>query len=104
MNWREIPVSTVDWFLVQRGNFRGVLWNLSRRIPDEYQGGGAWRDLTLGQLADMGEPKWRREPGVGDVTVRAIKELIDRAAAGDDVTEHGASNTPYTPQPWPRQP
>ena len=104
MNWRDIPARTVDWSIVQRGNFRSVLWNLSRPLPDQYQNGGAWRDLTLGQIADMGERRWRREPGVGDVTVLAIKELIDRAAAGEDVTECAVSGEPYTPQPWPRQP
>ena len=51
---------------------------------------------------DMGEREWLRATGVGVVAVRVIKEIIDRAAAGENVTTARTGTHSYVPQPWPR--
>ena len=57
-----------------------------------------WHDLTLGQLADMGETEWRRSSrmGFGEKANEGVKLCIDHAAAGFDVTRKADA---YTPRP-----
>jgi hypothetical protein len=105
-SWREIPLEQIDWDIPSVGKTRGpkrVLYDLSRKRGDYSHQIGDWHDWTLGKLADVGENTWLRAPSVGHVCTLIIKEIIDRAAAGEDVTEKDAGAHSYVPQPWPRR-
>lgn len=106
-SWREIPLEQIDWDIPSVGKTRGpahVLFRHCVKTGDGPHEIGDWHGWTLGKLADVGEFKWARSSGVGRVGVLIIKEIIDRAAAGENVTmnDHGAHS--YVPQPWPRTP
>ena len=104
VKWREIPLLDVDWDITGcTGHVSSTLFNQSCPARDPlFQESHEWAGLTLGSLADMGERQWLRTTGVGVVAVRAIKEIIDRAAAGESVTKQGTGAHSYTPQPWPK--
>jgi len=106
-SWREIPLEKIDWdkngVAQHRGSAR-VLRFLCIKTGDAPYQMGDWHGWTLGQLADAGEPNWVRRSGVGRVGVLIIKEIIDRAAAGENVTIDEAGAHSYVPQPWPRTP
>lgn len=104
VTWRGIPLEEVDWKLTGcTGHVGSTLFNHSRPPHDpRWPQGHEWVGLTLGDLADMGERKWLRATGVGAVAVLVIKEIIDRAAAGERVTTAEAGLHSYVPQPWPR--
>ena len=104
VKWRSIPLIEIDWGITGcTGHIRSTLFNHSREPHDpRWPQGHQWAGLTLGELADMGEREWLRATFVGVLTVGVIKELIDRAAAGEDVTV-GIDGDSYQPQPWPRQ-
>ena len=103
-DWRAIPLIEVDWQITGcTGHVCSTLFNHSRPPHDpRWPEGHEWTSLTLGDLADMGEREWLRATSVGAVTVSTIKEIIDRAAAGEDVTVKDAGTHSYTPRPWPR--
>lgn len=91
--WRDIPASDVEWRI---GTDRGrptprAIYRLCARGHD-----GEWADITLGQLADMGEYSWLRTPGIGGLSVTIIKAVIDMAAEGKHVTR-GPFPAPYIP-------
>ena len=104
--WRSIPLIDVDWGVTGcTGHIRSTLFSHSDPPRDPaWPQGHEWVGLTLGNLADMGECEWLRATGVGVVAVRVIKEIIDRAAAGENVLLTGSGALSYVPQPWPRQP
>ena len=83
MSWREIPAREVDWSLHYTGAHsspRNAIWRLCR--PD-----WEWGDMTLGDIADLGERGWRRMPSIGDRGVELLMSTIDAAAEGQDVRE-----------------
>ena len=102
--WREIPLVDIDWDLTGcSGHVANNLGNHSREPHDpRWPQGHQWAGQTLGDLADMGEREWLRASGIGKVAVTIIKEVIDRAAAGENVTKPEPGAHSYVPQPWPR--
>jgi hypothetical protein len=104
VKWREIPLIEIDWGIIGfTGHTRSTLFDHSNPPRDPaWPQRHEWCGKTLGDLADMGEQQWLRAAGVGVVAVRAIKEIIDRAAAGENVTKQGTGAHPYVPRPWPR--
>ena len=101
-DWRAIQLDRVNWRITASSRNAMVLFAHSKPPRDpKYPDGHEWAGMTLGELADMGERKWWRTANVGVKAVAAIKELIDRAAAGEDVTV-GIDGDSYQPQPWPR--
>jgi len=106
-SWCEIPLENVDWDIPRIGKTRASAHVLFRHCNKDGDGPfqqGDWHGWTLGQLADAGEPNWVRRSGVGRVGVLIIKGIIDRAAAGENVTIDEAGAHSYVPQPWPRTP
>ena len=105
VKWRSIPLDRVNWRLAASSRNAMVLFahSVPPRDP-KYPSGHEWAGMTLGELADLGERKWWRTTNVGVKAVAAIKELIDRAAAGENVLLTGSGAHSYVPQPWPRQP
>ena len=102
--WRLIPLDRVNWRITASPRNALVLFAHSKPPRDPaWPEGHAWAGMTLGQLADLGERKWARTLNVGAKAMAAIREMIDRAAAGEDVTV-GIDGDSYQPQPWPRQP
>lgn len=106
-DWRTIPLERVNWRVSATTRNAMALFTHSKPPRDpKYPAGHEWAGMTLGQLADLGERKWARATNVGPKAVEAIKEIIDRAATGEDVTVgvDGDDIGPYKPQPWPREP
>ena len=105
-DWRSIPLDRVNWRIAATSRNAMVLFahSVPPRDP-KWPEGHEWAGKTLGQLADLGERRWAGTLNVGVKAVAAIKELIDRAAAGEDVTAgvDGDDIGPYRPQPWPRK-
>ena len=102
--WRLIPLDRVNWRITASPRNALVLFAHSKPPRDPaWPEGHAWAGMTLGQLADLGERKWARTLNVGAKAMAAIREMIDRAAAGEDVTV-GIDGDSYQPQPWPREP
>ena len=106
VKWRSIPLIDVDWGVTGcTGHIRRTLFNHSNPPQDPaWPHGHDWCGTTLGDLTDMGEREWLRATGVGVVAVAVIKEIIDRAASGENVLLTGPGTHSYVPQPWPRQP
>ena len=103
-SWREIPLEQIDWDIPKIGATRGSankLFRHSNKVGDGPFQQGDWWGWTLGKLADAGEIQWTRASGVGRVGVLIIKEIIDRAAAGENVKINEAGAHSYVPQPWP---
>lgn len=106
-DWRDIPCSDLDWFLVLHG--RRASHALERQCREatgwikEHRPAEAadrWHTMTLGQLADRGEVWWRQTgEGIGVVAIRCIKEMIDRAAAGYEVRKNRDNSNAYRPTP-----
>lgn len=99
-DWRSIKCATIQWHSVP-GISRRIAWMLLRqcRPATQYDPEGCerWHDLTLGQLADMGERAWRSSGyGFGPTTLEGIKLAIDHAAAGVDITRPADA---YKPRP-----
>ena len=89
-NWREIPLCEIDWRrVIRRGHVAGKLtWLCYPEKSDTARGiahRGEWAGMTLGELANMGERWWQRFPGIGEVATDCIKDVIDRAAEGEDL-------------------
>lgn len=99
--WRMIKCADVQWHAIPGASKRAA-WLLLRQCspPTQYDDKDAehWHELTLGQLADLGERWWRRSVriGFGPAAVSAVKLAIDHAAAGFDVTRKADA---YTPRP-----
>lgn len=93
LNWRAIRCADVEWDCVPgfNGHTRS---NLYRMCGPTF---GKWPDKTLGDVADMGERRWRIDvENAGPKTVELIKLIIDYAAAGRDVTR---PKDAYEPRP-----
>lgn len=89
-DWRSIMATDVDWTanpISLRAGYKvrmmcspiyhgpnGKAWSATSC--------GAWSDLTLGQVADLGERHWRRCSNIGNLGVKVIKWGIDAAAEG----------------------
>jgi hypothetical protein len=106
VTWREISLDRVNWRITASSRNAMVLFGHSVPPRDpKWPADHEWAGMTLGQLADLGERKWSRATNVGVKAVAAIKEMIDRAAVGEDVTVgvDGDDIGPYMLQPWPRK-
>ena len=109
IDWRSIPLSRINWFAAKRPTRRTGydLHKLAKEAaePPTAYPAGPWVTLTLGQLADLGEQRWRHD-GASPTQVHVVKEIIDRAAVGDPevvLQDNGAPRSDaYVPQPWPR--
>ena len=92
-SWRDIPCDQVDWEVAKISKrITYQLWRQCRSgDPDASFSGnqedGPWKNLTLGQLANMGERAWQRTAGygIGPKAVETIKATINMAAEGVDV-------------------
>jgi hypothetical protein len=97
-DWRDIPLCDIDWRrVIRRGHVAGKLTWLcyEPRTAHPVANRGEWAKMTLGELANMGERWWQRYPGIGAVATEAIKDVIDRAATGENVRRP----SPDTPAP-----
>lgn len=79
--WHENPVSQRAGYKVRmmcNGTF------LKHNLGSQYRNRdcGGWSDLTLGQIADLGEKEWLRCANIGQTAVQVIKWIIDEAAEG----------------------
>ena len=92
-DWRSIPARVIDW-RGQHQLYGRCVYALSLAVREKEP----WHSLTLGQIADMGERQWRRVNGVGDKGVEAIKDVIDRAAEGKNITTDGKAPDAYIPK------
>ena len=89
VNWRDIKAVEIDWVdnpISQRAGYKvrmmcSQIYIERRTSWTRYECGG-WSDMTLGQIADMGERAWRRCSNIGDLGVCVIKWGIDEAAEG----------------------
>jgi len=88
-DWRSIRAQDVDWTANPISRLAGykvrMMCNpiyIERRTSWTQYECGAWSDLTLGQIADLGERHWRRCSNIGDLGVSVIKWGIDAAAEG----------------------
>ena len=87
--WREIPLCEIDWRrVIGRGHVAGKLTWLCYEpgsVRNTMDNRSEWSGMTLGELANMGERWWKRFPGIGEVAADCIKDVIDRAAEGEDL-------------------
>jgi len=89
-NWRTIRMDEIDWRAVQSmpeigGHAGGALRRLSVGYPSvaaEPYWPGCWQNLTLGDVADLGERDLLRHSGFGKKTLAALRRVIDMAASG----------------------
>lgn len=90
--WRDIPCRVVDWIGLNDHSYRAAraVWNLCANDRE-------WSALTLGDVADMGERRWRHMPFIGDKAVLVIKRTIDLAAEGKMVTAKVTAADAYIP-------
>ena len=95
--WREIPLCEIDWRrVIGRSHVAGKLtWLCYPPNKTGIMDRGEWADMTLGELANMGERWWQRFSGIGEVATECIKDVIDRAAEGEDLRRPSAD----TPAP-----
>lgn len=86
-DWRSIPAESVDWEInpiSKRGGgyvrmmCNKIFWSEGRHEMSC----GAWKDLTLGDVADLGEKHWLRCNNIGPKVVLVIKWILDEAASG----------------------
>ncbi len=108
-DWREIPAVEIDWAanpISERAGYK-VITMCSDRFdqgtgPLSRFSAGAWADLTLGEIADLGPTHWLRCSGIGGTAVRVIKWVIDHAAAGKCPMKAGSgkpAHDAYVPRP-----
>jgi hypothetical protein len=88
-DWRETPLCEIDWRrVIGRGHVAGKLTWLCYEpgsVRNTMDNRSEWAGMTLGELANMGERWWQRFPGIGEVATACIKDVIDRAAEGEDL-------------------
>ncbi|MGR3522692.1 MAG: hypothetical protein ACU0FT_08055 [Paracoccus sp. (in: a-proteobacteria)] len=91
-SWRDIAMRDIDWlaFLPILGPGVHTLRSLCEPPPRgrawrKYTS-GAWMDLTLGQVADLGREDLLRHRGIGNGTVAVLESVMDLAAAGHRIT------------------
>lgn len=86
--WREIPMTGIDWSALkpQIGRSASTLRMLSHGFDDfapKPGGAGCWRDMTLGDVADLGKYRLINHHHLfGEKTLAALQTVIDLAAAG----------------------
>jgi len=85
MNWRDIPAADIDWGCNPISKQAG--YKVRMMCADMYLSKfstkfscSAWRDATLGEIADYGERHWLRCTNIGPLAVQVIKWVIDEAA------------------------
>jgi len=87
-DWRNIPAADVDWAenpISRRGGYKVNMMCSSIYWRDGYstqRSCGGWKDLTLGEIADLGESHWLKCQNIGPLGVQVIKWVIDAAAEG----------------------
>lgn len=93
ITWRDINCRVVDWIGLNDHSCRAAR-TVSRLCRTEHD---PWWSLSLGDVADMGERRWRHMPFIGDKAVLVIKRTIDLAAEGEMVTAKAAAADAYIP-------
>lgn len=87
--WRDIRADAIAWdrnpISVLAGHKCRMMCNaifLNHQVGSQYRNRdcGGWSDLTLGQIADLGEREWLRCTNIGPTAVKVIKWIIDAAA------------------------
>ena len=86
-DWRSIPAAAVDWELnpisTRGGGYVRMMCNHIYWRSDKHPTGcGGWKDMTLGDIADLGEKYWLRCTNIGPKVVLVIKWILDEAASG----------------------
>jgi hypothetical protein len=88
MNWREIPMKEINWRSLHSHLGRSA-WQLKRYSlgykesdPPRPYAEGAWKNMTLGEVSDLGRRELMRHSGMGPVCLAALQYVIDLAAAG----------------------
>ncbi|WP_147405712.1 hypothetical protein [Cereibacter sphaeroides] len=96
-DWREIPMTAIDWDALRPvlGRSANDLRRLSRGYrpddPPREWCAGAWKQMTLGQVADMGRRQLLRHNNLGEKGLALLQMVIDLAAAGRCPTTDGAA-------------
>ena len=91
-DWRDIPMRDVNWIalLPTLGPCVYMLRKLCEPPPRGFAwrryASGAWMDLKLGQVADLGRDELLRHQGIGPGAVSVLEKVMDLAAAGHDIT------------------
>lgn len=86
-DWRSIRMTEIDWRALKSHigrsaqALRSMCHNYGGRDPDKY-GLGSWRDMTLGEVADLGRAQILRHAGIGETALSGLQYVIDLAAAG----------------------
>jgi len=86
-NWREIKAAVVDWEInpISKRGGGYVRMMCSEMFWCELShptSCGAWSNLTLGCIADLGEKHWLRCRNIGPKVVMVIKWILDESASG----------------------
>lgn len=86
-DWRSVRMAEIDWRAMKShiGRSASALRRLSipfRNRPTYPYADGAWMDLTLGEVADLGAREILRYAGMGKVSLAALQSVIDMAEAG----------------------
>ena len=86
--WRDIPMRVINFHSMRShlGRSARTLHRLTngydeKDAPKPY-GKAAWRELTLGQVADLGRRELMRHQDFGEKTLAALQYVIDMAADG----------------------
>ena len=102
-DWRDIPMRMINWNAVSAhiGRSARPLRRLSTTIRPEDTPKpfcrGAWRDMTLGQVADLGRREILRHSDIGPTALAALQHVIDLAAAGKLPQTQGPANDALRP-------
>ena len=86
-DWRSIPVKDIDWPMIHARFGRTV--HALRRLclprvnnqPPAAFGSGAWSEMSLGAVADIGARQIMRHQDVGPKVLATLQAIIDLAAS-----------------------
>jgi len=96
--WRSINLSEVVWDTV-KGRCRASLELARQSRPSRIDESDVrWSQMTLGDLANIGEKAWRNVPGIGNTAVSLIKDTIDAAANGVVIIKQAVAQDAYVPR------
>jgi hypothetical protein len=105
MDWRSIRADSVDWEMnpisKRAGGYVRMMCNdIFKWKGSHGVGCGDWSELTLGDIADLGERHWLRCTNIGPLGVKVIKWGIDQAAIGRHpvLATKGKAVDAYEPQ------
>lgn len=90
--WRDIPMRDINWvaLLPSLGpcvyKLRGLCEPPPRGPFWRRYAAGAWVDLTLGEVADLGRTELLRHAGIGAGAIAVLERVMALAAAGETIT------------------